>query len=95
MRNLLILFVYFQLLDLLTTLAFLAHGIVEANPLVRLFVHAAGSPLAGLVAAKLIAFGLALYSWRRVRPKLLLGVNVFYAGVVVWNLTALLLSHPQ
>ena len=44
---------------------------------------------------KLLAFGVALYCWRRSREKLLWGVNLFYSGVVVWNLLALLLSHPQ
>ena len=95
MRNQLAQFCYLQLLDVLTTLLFLAHRGQESNPLVKLLMHSAGSPAGGLLVTKLLAFGVALYCWRRSREKLLWGVNLFYSGVVVWNLLALLLSHPQ
>ena len=95
MRNLLAQFGYLQLLDLLTTLAALTHGASESNPLVRLLMHGAGSPAGGLVATKLLAFGVALYCWRRGKHKLLWGVNLFYSSVVVWNLVALLRTHAH
>jgi hypothetical protein len=94
-RNQLAQFVYLQLLDLLTTLVFLAHRVEESNPLVRLLMHFAGSPIGGLVAIKLVAVGIALYCWRRSREKLLWGINLFYSAVVVWNLVALVASHPR
>ena len=84
-------FVYLQFLDLLTTVTFLAHGVEEANPAIRWLIQGLGSALGGLLAAKLIALGLALYCWRRQRHRLLLKVNVFYAALVAWNLSALLL----
>jgi hypothetical protein len=83
------------LLDVLTTLLAMAHLGPESNPLVKLLMHSAGSPIVGLAVAKLLAFGVALYCWRRSREKLLWGVNLFYSAVVVWNLVALLTSHPQ
>jgi hypothetical protein len=89
--NLFAQFAYLQLLDLLTTLTFLMHGVEEANPAVRLLVRVAGSALAGLLAAKLVALGLALYCWRGQRERLLKRVNLFYAGLVAWNLAALFL----
>ena len=92
MLNLLAQFFYLQLLDLLTTLAFLAVGIREANPVVRLLVAGAGSPLAGLLAAKLVAFALAGYCWHQKRQQLLVRANVFYALLVAWNLVAFLAS---
>ena len=95
MRNQLAQFVYLQLLDLLTTLVFLAHRVEESNPLVNMLMHFAGSPIGGLVVVKLFAFGVALYCWRRSREKLLWGVNLFYSAVVVWNLTVLVASHPR
>ncbi len=52
MLNMLAQFLYLQVLDLLTTLVFLAVGIREANPVIRLLVSGAGSPLGGLLAAK-------------------------------------------
>lgn len=93
MRNQLAQFGYLQLLDVLTTQACLMHHVQEANPLVEMLMHSAGSPLAGLVVTKLLAFGVAVYCWRRSREKLLWGINLFYSAVVVWNLVALLVSH--
>ena len=92
MLNLLIQFCYLQVLDILTTLAFLASGVREANPLVRLLFSATQSPLAGLVTVKLVAVGLAVYCWRSRRGRLLSRVNIFYALLVAWNLVAFLLG---
>ena len=90
MMSLLMQFTYLQLLDLLVTLTFLAFGVREANPFVRVLVAGAGSALGGLLAAKLIAVALALHCWRGGRQRLLSRVNVFYAVLVTWNMVALL-----
>ncbi|MCS6952413.1 MAG: DUF5658 family protein [Bryobacterales bacterium] len=82
-------FVYLQALDLLTTLAFLAHGVEEANPVVRLLLDWIPSRLAALAAVKLAAVGLALYCWRCGRLTLLKRVTWFYAVLALWNLAAL------
>ncbi len=95
MRNQLAQFAYLQLLDVMTTLLYFAHQGPEANPLVNLLMHSAGSPIAGLVVTKLLAFAVALYCWRRSRERLLWGVNLFYSAVIVWNLSMLLASHPR
>ena len=92
MPNLLTQFAYLQLLDLLTTLTFLASGVGEANPMVRFLVVGAGSALGGLLAAKLVALGLAYHCWRGQRLRLLRRVNLFYAALVTWNLLALLVK---
>ncbi len=94
MRNQLAQFGYLQLLDVLTTLACLGHRVQESNPLVKMLMHSAGSPAGGLFLTKAVAFAIALYCWRRSREKLLWGINLFYSAVVVWNLVALLASHP-
>jgi hypothetical protein len=93
-RNQLAQFVYLQLLDVLTTVVYMVYQGQESNPLVSLLMHAAGSPMRGLLLTKLLAFGIALYCWRRSRERLLWGVNLFYSAVVVWNLVALLRNHP-
>jgi hypothetical protein len=85
-------FAYLQLLDLLTTLTFLASGVGEANPMVRFLIAGAGSALGGLLAAKFVALGLAFHCWRGERLRLLRRVNLFYAGLVTWNLVALLVK---
>ena len=92
MPSLLTQFAYLQLLDVLTTLTFLAGGVGEANPLVRFMIAGAGSALGGLLAAKFIALGLAFHCWRGERLRLLRRVNLFYAGLVTWNLIALLVK---
>ena len=93
--NVLVQFCYLQALDLLTTLAFLTKGVREANPIIRLLVSGAGSPLGGLLAGKAIALCLAYYCWRKGRDKLLGRVNLFYAGLVIWILAAVVIraSH--
>jgi hypothetical protein len=90
MLTLLAQFTYLQVLDVLTTLAFQSVGVSEVNPVIRLLVAGAGSPLGGLLAAKLMALSLAGYCWWGDRRKLLGRVNVFYAALVAWNLVAFL-----
>jgi len=86
----LLVFSYFQLLDLLTTVIFIMHGVQEANPLVKFALRAGPSPLLGLVLVKVVALGLAVYCWRLGRRSLLLRINVLFAILVSWNLLALL-----
>lgn len=87
----LIQFGYLQVLDVLTTLVFLAAGIQEANPLVRAALEAAGSHLEGLLIVKLPAIVFALYCRHGGRARLLRRANLFFAALVVWNLVAVLL----
>ncbi len=91
-RALLVQFSYLQLLDVLTTLAFLTTGVREANPIVRLAIAAAPSPLAGLLALKACAFAAAVYCSVSARTRALWRINVLFAALVVWNLVALILS---
>jgi uncharacterized protein DUF5658 len=83
---------YLQVLDLMTTVAFLLHGIREGNPLVRLVLHYAPDPLGGLLAIKLAAIALGFYCWRAGRKRLLGRVNLLFAVVVAWNLAALIVG---
>ncbi len=88
--NYLLQFVYLQLLDLLTTLAFLLNGIREANPLVRWALNAAPTPLGGLLGVKVLAVLLGLYCWRFGKERLLVRINLLFAVLVAWNLVALI-----
>jgi len=89
-NQLLLQYSYLQMLDLMTTFAFLLHGIQEANPLVRFALRFSSSPIAGLLAVKILALGLGIYCWRCGRQKLLTRINVLFALVVAWNLAALI-----
>lgn len=89
--DLLLRFGYLQVLDVLSTLAFLANGVAEANPFVQFLMNSAGHPLAGLLAVKVLAILIGLYCQFRGRFRALRRANVFFAGLVVWNLFALIL----
>ncbi len=90
MNQLLVQFSYLQILDLMTTMAFLLHGVHEANPLVRFAFRLAPHPLGGLLAIKCLALALGIYCWRRGRERLLTRMNILFAIVVAWNLAALI-----
>jgi hypothetical protein len=88
--NYLIQFVYLQLLDLLTTVAFLLQGVREGNPLVRWIIGASPNPLGGLLGVKVLALILGLYCWRMGKQRLLGRINLLFAVLIAWNLVALI-----
>lgn len=95
MNQLLWQYSYLQVLDFLTTIAFLINGVQEGNPIVRLALKYAPQPLGGLLAVKLVAVALGMYCWMRGRERLLARMNILFALLVAWNLAALILSSAQ
>ena len=89
-------FSYLQVLDFLTTVAFLMHGVREGNPLVRLALDTDLNPLEGLLVVKLLAIMLGVFCWFRGRRQLLIRINILFALLVAWNLVALIVGsvHP-
>ena len=85
-------FSYLQVLDLLTTVAFLVNGIKEANPVVRFFLKFGPNPISGLIVVKFLAILLGVYCWRMGRQRLLSRINVMFAMVIAWNLVALIVG---
>jgi hypothetical protein len=83
---------YLQVLDFMTTIAFLLQGVKEGNPLVRFALAYAPNPLGGLLVVKLLAVGLGVYCWKVGKQRLLTRMNVMFAIVVAWNLGALILG---
>ena len=81
---------YLQLLDVLTTLAFLSLGVQEGNPLVALALNAADTPVIGLAIVKVAALLLGVYCWRAGRHRLLVRANWLFAALVTWNLVAVI-----
>jgi len=84
--QLLVEFCFLQLMDFLSTWAFLVHHVPEGNALVRW----PGHPFEGLALAKLGAIGLGVLCWHIGRPRALRYGSLFYAVVVVWNLVAII-----
>jgi hypothetical protein len=91
-RLALIIFGYMQVLDLLSTLAFLQGGVQEANPIVRIAMEATRSPIVGLTVVKSLGLMMGVYCWRSRRVQLLERVNVFFALLVAYNLCCLILA---
>lgn len=83
---------YLQLMDLLSTLAFLLSGVHEANPFVRATIRAVGDPLYGLLVVKTIALALGVFCFYRGRIALLRRINVFFALLLAWNLVNLIVG---
>jgi len=92
MNQVLMQYSYLQVLDFLTTTVFLLQGLQEANPMVRLALHWAPTPLGGLLLIKVVAVGLGLYCWKVGKQRLLSRVNILFAVVVAWNLAALVVN---
>jgi fumarate reductase subunit C len=81
---------YLQMLDFMTTLAFLLNGVGEANPVVRFALQYSPNPVGGLLVVKLVALALGVYCWRAGRQRLLGRINFLFAALVAWNLLALI-----
>jgi Domain of unknown function (DUF5658) len=87
-------FIYLQLLDLLTTLVGVRLGASEASPFIRLLMHA--GPAVGLLLSKLVALGLGAVCVYTQRIHLIRWATYWYSGLIVWNLMIMLvtLAHP-
>jgi len=83
---------YLQVLDFLTTVAFLINGVSEGNPVVKWAIAAFPSPLAGLAAVKIVALALGIYCWQTAKGQLLSRINVGFALLVAWNLLTLIMK---
>ena len=95
MNQQLLQFSYLQVLDFLTTIAFLLHGVQEANPLVRLALFSMPNPIGALLTVKVLALGLGLFCWRMGRDRLLMRINIMFAILVAWNLVALIATSAK
>ena len=86
------LFIYLQLLDLLTTLVGLKLGLGEASPFIHWLMQL--GPAAGLAASKILAVGLGgICLWLN-KHHLVKVINYWYAGLVVWNICLILIAAP-
>ncbi|HEV3201685.1 MAG TPA: DUF5658 family protein [Bryobacteraceae bacterium] len=86
-------FICLQVLDTLTTLMFLHHGVPEGNPLIRAAMAGSAQPAMVLVLSKVFATALATFAWRSGRTGLLRKVNLLFLLCIAWNLLASLVGH--
>jgi len=81
-------FVYLQLLDLLTTLVGFKFGASEASPFIRLLM--AWGPATGVLVSKMSALALGgVCVWMN-KHRLIRWISYWYAALVVWNLCIIL-----
>jgi hypothetical protein len=81
-------FIYLQLLDVLTTLVGLKLGAAEASPFIRVLMHI--GPTAGVLASKVLALGIGAVCIYTRKHHLIRWITYWYGGLVVWNLMVLL-----
>src|SRR5215510_5414530 len=86
-------FIYLQVLDLLTTLVGFRLGASEASPFIRMLMFA--GPTVGVVLSKAIAVGLAGLCLYLKKDHLIRWVNYWYGALVLWNVMILLVAHGR
>jgi len=83
-------FIYLQLLDLLTTLVGFKLGAREASPFIRMLMHA--GPAVGVMVSKALSLGLGALCLHYKKTHLIRWISYWYGGLIVWNLMVLLAS---
>jgi hypothetical protein len=81
-------FIYLQLLDLLTTLIGFKLGASEASPFIQVLMHA--GPVTGVISSKVLALGLGAYCVYANKSHVIRWISYWYGGLVIWNLMVML-----
>jgi hypothetical protein len=81
-------FIYLQLLDLLTTLVGFRVGVGEASPFIRVLMQA--GPATGVVLSKILALGLGAFCVWANKAHVVRWISYWYAAIIVWNLSVML-----
>ncbi|MGA2723525.1 MAG: DUF5658 family protein [Bryobacteraceae bacterium] len=81
-------FIYLQLLDVLTTLVGFKLGAAEASPFIQVLMHI--GPAAGVIASKVLALAIGAICIYTRKQHLIRWITYWYGGLVVWNLVVLL-----
>jgi hypothetical protein len=84
-------FIYLQVLDLLTTLVGFKIGAVEASPFIRLLMH--WGPVVGVGLSKLLALALGALCVYLKKDRLMRWASYWYGGLVIWNLAIILAAR--
>jgi hypothetical protein len=81
-------FIYLQLLDLLTTLLGFRLGAAEASPFIRLMMHV--GPATGVIASKVLALGIGGLCFYLNKSHVIRWISYWFGGLVIWNLIVML-----
>jgi hypothetical protein len=85
------LFLGLQVLDVLTTMVGLHLGAQEGSTFIGHLLQS--GPLSGLIISKILAAGLAAFAVFLNRKRVLVFLNIWFAGVVGWNLIAIYVQY--
>ena len=91
----LLIFSYLQLLDFMSTTAFLLLGVSEANPMVNFMFSIGPTPMAGLLIIKIVTVLFGVWCWRLGRHRVLVTANLMFALVVAWNLGSVIVGAAR
>jgi Domain of unknown function (DUF5658) len=83
-------FVYLQVLDLLTTLLGFRLGAAEASPFIRMMMHV--GPTVGVIASKVLALGIGGVCFYLNKCHVIRWISYWFGGLVIWNLIVMLAS---
>ena len=84
-------FIYLQLLDLLTTLLGFRLGAAEGSPFIRMMMVA--GPAVGVIASKVLALGIGALCVYLDKSHVIRWISYWYGGLVVWNLMVMLAAR--
>jgi len=91
--NIVAVFIYLQLLDILTTLLGFRLGAGEASPFIRMLMHA--GPATGVILSKLLALGLGAVCVHLKRLHVVRWASYWYGVLIVWNLMVVLAAQNR
>jgi hypothetical protein len=86
-------FVILQVLDVLTTLMGLRMGAHETSIFIGQLMNA--GPVGGLLLSKIFAVFLVASALRFKRPRLVVFLNYWFAAVITWNLTMIVIAQMR
>ena len=84
------LFVALQMLDILTTIIGIRMGASESSTFIGSLMHV--GPMAALLIAKLFAAALVAIALKMRRLRIVVFLNVWFVGIVSWNLAVILIA---
>src|SRR5579863_10452708 len=87
------LFLYLQLLDVVTTMLGMRMGLSEASPFIHFLMRF--GVMGGLLGSKIVSVALGAFCvWRR-RFRVIELINYWYAVLVVWNLVLIVFAGSR
>lgn len=89
-----LIFVYLQVLDLLTTMVGFRVGASEASPFIAKLIVST-SPFVGVLASKVVGLVLGTICVTMNKSHLVTWINYWFAGLVVWNLFMILTAASR